>query len=269
MVVWRNRKARIEREANKSLIEKLSLGQQNSLLQEFIDFANDTHHLYGFSVTTSISRDGMFTVVAGFEGERGIQFNLLGDLPFEAMEDPANFLASLCNDEEFDEIKEALHETEALLARLRVLLSQTSKTLTSHRELCVRLGNRASQRTLLDLIEWERLEEELKEMVTEREGYLENIWYESPYFQERLCAIYREFLLQRTVRPSDPVEADLVAILDNEKVSEQTKAKARSVLHDYRGQRAEKVEEDVNTAEQEANLILSTIEQHYLKKVKH
>lgn len=97
----------------------------------------------------------------------------------------------------------------------------------------------------------------------------EYMWSKTPFFVERLHASYKAFLTQRkAVEVSeclDPVELDLMALLDNEKLSEETKGKAATLLNSYREQKNEKEVEDMNSAEQEAQLILSTIEQHYMK----
>lgn len=265
MANWWSRHYYAERKSAKSRHKALVAGQQKSLLQEFINYENRPQEYQHMLLRAIISEKGEFIFSVEFNGERTHEFVLEGDVPFEVQKNPELFILSLYHNEEYNGRNDDFCRFMDNEKDLEILMETTLEGRDSHEALCERLGSRASQRTIQDLDDWNRMVKEISSLLREKKYMLE----ESVFVAERLHGAYKAFLAQRTaimtVAAVDPVEKDLASILDNEKLSNETKEKASALLHAYREQKSEKEVEEIDTAEQEARLILSTIEQHYVK----
>lgn len=265
MANWWSKNFYTERKTAKSRYQALLAGQSNSLLQEFMDYENRPQEYQHMLLRTYISEKGEFTLSIEFNGEGTHEFLLEGDTPFDVQQDPEPFILSLYQNEEYHQLKDRFARFMATEKDLVLLFESILENRDAHEKLCERLGSRASKQTLADLDNWNRMANEAYELFQEKM----HMWSETPFFVERLHASYKAFLAQRkaveAIECVDPVEKDLMAILDNEKLSIETKDKAATLLSSYREQKSEKEVEDIDTAEQEAQLILSTIEQHYVK----
>lgn len=102
-------------------------------------------------------------------------------------------------------------------------------------------------------------------------AYIEEILFNSPFFAIRFGYLYDQFELREKASPEretievssyDPVVKDLMKIAKNEKLSEETQNRAMDLLTQYQLQ--SEVEEEAKE-EESAQLVLATIEQHYLK----
>lgn len=258
MAEWWKSKARKEREENLAQSRKLAEQQPASLLQSFIDFANAHKDTYGLGLWVTVLDIGKISIHFQFTDEKEFQFNLSTEVSFTTQKDPERLINRLYT-------SNRLNHVIAELQRMENVKDEIVNDRERIEEVYVKL---------VDSLDLERIQEmaELRKNIIKKQeeldSYLPKIWVNSPYLAERVHMVYKAFLRQNPIepkRPTDPVELDLLAILEDVELSLEVRTKAEMMLATYREEKRVSMERNQQEKEQQALLILSTIETHYLK----
>lgn len=243
---------------------EIAKNQPESLLQSFIDYVNSTQSANQLKMKVDIPQTGKLSVICQFNGEKEYQYSLSNNAPGKVQENPELLINALYRNKNLNFVNDELKRTLDEILKMHGLRKKIAFELEVHR--------RNGTLNLNLTHSYERLKtwtKDLDDRYAEVQAYHPKVWFNSPHFAERLHYIYKEFQREQTeqpIKPSDPVEADLMAILDDEVLSPETKDKARQLLEQYKRQQVEEKVVKEKGREQEALLILSTIEQHYVKK---
>lgn len=231
--------------------EEVVRNQPASELQSFIDFAKRTSSTYRLSVNVEVMEAGKLMIEFQFNEEKLYKCHV----PSLVQQHPEKLIRTLYKHEPLNDVNDELLHTKELLAKVEcadVKMEHFRTNLTEYS---------AEERRVINLTE-----KKISDRHAVLSASMEKMWFNSPYLAERIHYVYRAFLLEQASRPSDSVEADLVALLDDEELSVETKGKARDLLAQYKALKKEEALDKVRGREEEALIILSTVEKHYVKK---
>ena len=243
--------------------EEIAKNQPESLLQCFIDYVNRTQSTNHLKMKVDIPQTGKLSVICQFYGEKEYQYSLSNTAPGKVQENPELLINALYRNKGLNHVNDELKRIVDEILKVHGLKKRIATEWNVRKD---RVKTSTLTHSYAQLKMWEK---ELNDRYSEIQAYHPKVWFNSPHFAERLHYIYKEFQREQTeqpIKPSDPVEADLMAILGDEVLSPETKDKARDLLEQYKRQQVEEKVVKEKGREQEALLILSTIEQHYVKK---
>ena len=258
MAGWWKSKARKEQEENLAQSRKLAEQQPASLLQSFVDFANAHKDTYGLGLWVTVLDIGKISIHFQFTDEKEFQFNLSTEVSFTTQKDPERLIKRLYTSNRLNHV----------IAELQRMDEMRYDIIADQERIEMIYGE------IVETMDFERMHvmAELRKNIIKKQealdSYLPKIWVNSPYLAERVHMVYKAFLRQNPIqreRPTDPVELDLLAILEDVELSLEVRTKAEMMLATYREEKRVSTERNQQEKEQQALLILSTIETHYLK----
>lgn len=231
---------------------------QASALSAFIRYVN-AHKEHHLSIDLKIQETDSARIGFSFENEKTYITNL-SDLKFDkCMENPELLVGSYFKSAKLNRINDRFHELETSYGKELKRLAQQ----IDHYHYVYR--NKTSDTSYQAMLHAHALEEEKREKERYYDVEMTKLWRSSPFFAKRLEAVYFAFLREAPTVTGDPVEADLLNILQDDDISPTTKEKAEHMLAAYRIQKQQVKKEVQADKENQALLTLSTIEQHYLK----
>lgn len=254
---WTKKSEPIKEKTLKEKHEEITQNQPTSLLESFIRYVNRNEH-FRLRIAVNLKKEGVLTLECQFTGEKNYHINMRDENPHIVQQDPEKMILNLFDNKSRKQVNsefQRMVEYQQDLNRMQWKIDNLNFVYKG----------KSSPNAMEAMREVEEMSEAKQFGQKEHDDYMESIWYNSPYFAERLYAIYRVFLQEQSNRTSDPVEADLLNILEDEDLSAGTKKKADKMLSDYRAKKLMTTEDTLSHKENQALLTLSTIERHYLK----
>lgn len=232
-----------------------------SRLQEFIEFVDTATPSLKVQMRLRERKTGDALLSVEFEGERTHEFELGTTVLRQVHENPYRLIDCFQEDVDFARVN---RKFDSFLSRHAAMNTLSNRMLFVN----FRLGK--LQQRLGDPVNvvFSRTEQQTALKMDELKREEASIYKSSPYFLERFEAIYRFFLTQRYPEEescTDAIEADLSAIVANEGLSSETRARAAKLLEGYLHQRHQSVNQVGLEAERQALVVLETIENHYVK----
>ena len=254
---WKRNKPKKEKTLEEKQLE-LKSKQPGSLLQAFVQYV-ERHKKDELELSVSFESNGVLTLYCQFKNEKNYEISMGKDTSLAVQRDPELMIMKLYENGQLNRVIQEFQRMEGIQEEL----NQWQWKIDNARMVYKGKASIRAHEAMLEALELASTKESRQREV---DKYMKKIWFNSPYFAERLHAVYKEFWVQHTFRQTaDPVEADLLAILEDEDLSGSTKQKAENMLSDYRAKKAMSAEDKVAHKENQALLTLSTIERHYLK----
>lgn len=256
---WRWKKSEpIKEKTNEEKHLEIIKNQPDSLLESFVRYVNRNEH-FRLRLAVNFKKERVLTVECQFKDEKNYHMNMRNDNPAIIQKDPEQMIVNLYDNKSRKKVNsefQRMAEYQQDLNRLQWKIDNLNFVYKG----------KSSPNAREAMREVEEMSEAKQFGQKEHDDYMKSIWYNSPYLAERLHAIYRVFLQEHTTRKTDPVEADLLNILEDEELSDDTKKKADQMLSEYRAKKVVSTEDKLAHKENQALLTLSTIERHYLKR---
>lgn len=252
MANWWKSKERKEQDALAEQSRQLAESLSGSLLAEFLDYVKRKQDIYRVRLWVDSKEPGKFSFHCKFDDEKEYQLNLTSIVAAQTIENPEVLILRLYDHKRLNFINSEFQRMEALREEIKQMKHQV-------------VHARYEQPRTPLLADMREMERNLIAKTKEHKDYMRKVWVHAPYTAERLHAIYRAFLRERKLSPTDPVEVDLVDILEDMELSEETRQKARKMLNEYREKQRKEMERNVQMKEEAAHLVFSTIKAHYLE----
>lgn len=259
MGFWWKKDKLVKKQTLEEKHDEMLQNQPDSLLEAFVQYVN-THRKNELELSVEFKEVGVMTFNCKFATEKTYEISLRNDTPFICQRDPEVLVKKLYQNKKLNRVIEAFHDMEKRQEELNDLKEELDRVTKL-------IENNESIDAYQEMLEVNEAMIFLKTKQRERDEYVRKLWSSSPYLAERLHVIYKEFVRYQENQPSDPVEADLMAIIEDAKLSADTKMRAEEMLAEYKEQKRLSAQEESLDNENQALLTLRTIETHYLKGV--